>query len=461
MTLICTEAHLRAPQMIPRPTQLTGAAFLADGARRFLADEPRCGKTGAAIMALDYAQAGRTLVVTTASGRAVWKRAIPDWTAFGRVPQIATESIDPKADVVIVSWGGITQPKLRSALLHCKFDAVIPDEAHYAKNFGAKRTQALYGALLDGGRHLDNHHALAAGQSHIWPLSGTPYPNSPFDIYPHLRALRPDCLRAHDGMPDVTREMDFMHRYCVVKMKKLSAWNRIPVVIGGRNAEELKHRVGDFMLQRTQADVGITEPVYEIMHLPGAVSVKRDLDQIVSDTLRSRLRSGQDIADMEMELAEIRRVTGAAKAKAVVEAVKDEFDCGLDKIVIAYWHTEVGMLLRDGLSTYGVVGIDGSTPPDKRGQAEQRFLSDPKTRVFLGQIKAAGEAINLSSAAELIFAEASLVPADMKQMSMRITNYSQARLPRVRVAALEGSIDEALQDILLRKWSAINGVLPT
>ena len=447
--------------MIPRPTQLTGAAFLAERARRFLADEPRCGKTGAAIMALDYAQAGRTLVITTASGRAVWKRAVPAWSAFGRTVQVATDEVDPKADTVIVSWGGITQSKLRSALLHCKFDAVIPDEAHYAKNFSAKRTQALYGTLLDEGRHLDNNHAIAAGQRHIWPLSGTPFPNSPFDIYPHLRALKPECLRAHDGMPDVTRENDFMHRYCVVKMKKLSNWNRIPVVIGGRNPEELKHRIGDFMLQRTQADVGIAEPVYEVMTLPGSAAVKRELDGIVSDTLRSRLRAGQEIEDLEMELAEIRRVTGAVKAKAVVEAVKEEFDCGLDKIVIAFWHTEVGMLLRDGLSTYGVVGIDGSTPPDKRGQAEQRFLSDPNIRVFLGQIKAAGEAIDLSSAAELIFAEASLVPADMKQMSMRITNYSQTRLPRVRVAALEGSIDEALQDILLRKWSAIREVLPT
>ena len=234
-----------------------------------------------------------------------------------------------------------------------------------------------------------------------------------------------------------------------------------PVVIGGRNPEELKHRLGDFMLQRTQADVGITEPVCELMYLPGAAALKRDLDQIVSDTLRSRLRAGQDIEDLEMELAEIRRVTGAAKAKAIVAAVKDEVDCGLDKVVIAFWHTEVGRALLDGLATYGVTGIDGSTPPDRRGQAEQRFLIDPNTRVFLGQIKAAGEAIDLSSAAELIFAEASLVPADMKQMSMRITNYSQTRLPRVRVATLEGSIDEALQEILLRKWTAIRKVLPT
>lgn len=447
--------------MIPRPTQLTGAAFLADRARALLADEPRVGKTGAALIAMDYAMAGRTLIITTSSGRPVWARAVPAWSAMGRRVQIMKDTLDPKADTVVVSWGSITQPNTRSALLHGGFDVVIPDEAHYAKNFGAKRTQALYGGLLDSGRHLDNNHAIAAAQRHIWPLTGTPYPNSPFDIYPHLRALQPDCLRAHDGMPDVIREQDFMHRYCIVKMKKLSAWKRIPVIIGGRNAEELKARVGGFLLQRKQADVGIAEPVREIMPVPGAASLRRELEGVVSDMLRQRVKAGQDIEDLQLELAEIRRVTGAVKAKAVVDAVKEEFDCGLDKVVIAFWHKEVGALLRDGLSTYGVVGIDGSTPTNKRAEAEQRFLSDPNTRVFLGQIKAAGEAIDLSSSAELIFAETSIVPADMKQMSMRITNYTQSRLPRVRVAALEGSIDEALQQILLRKWSAIREVLPT
>jgi hypothetical protein len=49
----------------------------------------------------------------------------------------------------------------------------------------------------------------------------------------------------------------------------------------------------------------------------------------------------------------------------------------------------------------------------------------------------------------------------MKQMSLRITNHSQARSPRVRVAVLEGSLDEAVQSILMRKWSAIREVLPT
>ena len=80
-------------------------------------------------------------------------------------------------------------------------------------------------------------------------------------------------------------------------------------------------------------------------------------------------------------------------------------------------------------------------------------------RVFLGQIAAAGEAIDLSAACELLIVEPSIIPSQMKQISLRVTNHTQTRQVRVRVATLDGSIDDAVQSSLLRKWSAINEVL--
>ncbi len=115
--------------------------------------------------------------------------------------------------------------------------------------------------------------------------------------------------------------------------------------------------------------------------------------------------------------------------------------------------------LLDGLSQFGVVGIDGSTPSDRRADAEVQFRENPKARVFLAQIVAAGEAIDLSAADEMICVETSTVPKDMKQVALRITNNQKARLCRVRVASLAGSVDEPLQEILLRKWSSIRKVL--
>lgn len=433
--------------MKPFPHQIEGAVFLANRSFGLLADAPRVGKTGASIMALDYALDDSVLVITTASGRAVWRRAFPAWSTFKR------------DRVRVVGWPELLQARTFSELLRQKWDRIILDEAHAAKNFEAKRTQAVFGKLLNGGAHIDNHTALIARAKGVWCLTGTMMPNSPADIYPMLRALDPARLEARDGMPDVMRYDDFLKRYCVVKYKKISNWRKIPVVIGGRNPEELRARLDGFFMLRTQQDVGITEPIYETFPLAVSERHRREIDANIEAGFVLAAAEAGDTKTLDMHLGPLRRLTGEIKARAVVDAVKDEFDGGLDKIVLAYWHKDVGALLRDGLSTYGVVGIDGSTSANVRSEAEQRFLRDPSIRVFLAQIQAAGEAIDLSSAAELLFVETSFIPKDQKQMALRVTNHGQARQPRVRVATLENSVDDALQSVLMRKWQAIREVI--
>ncbi len=446
--------------LTPRPTQCSGAIFLADRKRALLADEPRVGKTGAAIMAADLALANKVLVITTSSGRPVWKRAFRDWSRFNRQVEImdGRKPLAFTTNTVIAGWGSIASNDTRAQLLRQEWDCVILDESHFAKNFTAKRTQAAYGQLVSGGELLNNQHALANAK-HVWALSGTPIPNSPFDLYPMLRALKPECLRAFGSFPDVTKEQDFMHRYCIVRMKKISNFNKIPVVVGGRNLDELKLRIGDFMLRRTQQDVGITAPIYETLPVTVSEKSRKAAEKDVNMAEVLAAAEAGDTKTLDMHLGPLRRITGGLKANAIVDVVAEEFECGLDKIVLAYWHKDVGDILHHGLAKYGVVGIDGATPPHMRGKAEQQFLNDPNTRVMLGQIQAAGEAVDFSSAAELIFVETTFLPSQMKQMSLRVTNLEQKRQPRVRVAVLEGSIDEALENILLRKWSAITPVL--
>ena len=100
--------------------------------------------------------------------------------------------------------------------------------------------------------------------------------------------------------------------------------------------------------------------------------------------------------------------------------------------------------------------VDGSTSPTKRAEYERRFREDPNTRVFIGQIQACGEAIDLSASADIIFAETSYVPKDMRQASLRITNHNQTRQPRVRLATVADSIDERVQRTVLKKLKSIH-----
>jgi SWI/SNF-related matrix-associated actin-dependent regulator 1 of chromatin subfamily A len=444
----------------PFPHQIDGAHFLATRSSALLADEPRVGKTGTAIMAADFNLEEKLLIITTASGRAVWKKAFKDWSPFDRDVQVLTKSTDKlKSASAIVGWGGITNPTIRTMLLSRKWDRIISDEDHFAKSFDAARTRALYGELHDGWM-LNTSTALSRTASdRVWALTGTPQPNAPNDWYPRLRALRPESLRAHNGFPDVTKYQDFLHRYCVVRMKKISNFRKIPVVIGGRNLEELRERRGDFMLRRTQQDVGIRAPLYDILPLAVSPAIRREVEGSLDAAQILAAAEAGSTRELDMHLGPLRRLTGEIKARAVVDAVKEEFDCGLDKIVLAYWHRDVGIILKEGLSTYGVVGIDGSTSANKREENVARFADPHGPRVFLGQIEAAGEAVDLSPAATLWFVETVFSPKAMKQMSLRITNHTQTRQALIRVCALEGSIDEAMEEVLLRKWTAIREVL--
>ena len=160
-----------------------------------------------------------------------------------------------------------------------------------------------------------------------------------------------------------------------------------------------------------------------------------------------------------MELAALRQQTGIIKAHAVADAVKDELDGGLDKICLFRWHSEVGAVLHEKLANYGVVSIDGSSTLKEREEAERAFREDPKIRVFDGQIQAAGEAIDLSAACELWFVESCFTPALMGQAAQRISSHHQKRSTFVKVCAIEGSIDEAIQAHVMRLWESLRKVI--
>ncbi len=436
----------------PLPHQLKGAEFLAQRTHALLADAPRVGKTGAAIIGADYIHAERILVITTASGRPVWARGFKDWSAFYVHTEVlykgALTEKHLSADRLIVGWPALTANFKKLAAQ--QWDLVLIDESHYAKSVDAKRTQALYGGFSGATRYAK--YAIADAAKRAWCLTGTPIPNAPNDLFPMMRALCPDRLSADWGPVDVLSYGDFLHRYCIVRKKKLSRWNSIDVVVGGKNLDELKARLDGFWMRRTQQDVGIKSPIYDLLPLHISDAQRRKIEREVegAEDILAAAETGET-KSLEMHLGTLRRTTGSIKAAGVVQAVKDEFESGLDKVVIMCWHKDVMDAIAEGLKKFGVVRVDGSTSPTNREIAQNAFQTSGSARVFVGQIVACGEAIDLSAAADLIFAESSFVPKDMAQAALRITNHGQERQPRVRVAALEGSIDEALQSILVRK----------
>ena len=185
--------------MTPMKTQIEGAAFLAARSTALLADEPRVGKTGAALLALNKFYRPVTswaLIVTTSSGRAVWRRAVKDW-------------LDDHAEIVgvdkahkpikIVSWDQIRQPKVYAELINMSFDVAILDEDHRAKNPETKTAQAVYGKFNKWGDRVAD--GLVTKIPRVWHLTGTPCPHDLGDMWCRLRSSAPHLLgeRKVDG----------------------------------------------------------------------------------------------------------------------------------------------------------------------------------------------------------------------------------------------------------------------
>jgi len=87
------------------------------------------------------------------------------------------------------------------------------------------------------------------------------------------------------------------------------------------------------------------------------------------------------------------------------------------------------------------------------------FSSPGGPRIFLQQIAAAGESIDLSAAGMLWFIESTFSPAAMKQAAERVTNVRNTRSPIVETLFISGSIDEIVQGRLMSLWAAINKVI--
>jgi SWI/SNF-related matrix-associated actin-dependent regulator 1 of chromatin subfamily A len=424
----------------PLPHQIAGAQFLASREKAFLADFPRVGKTGPSVMACDLSNVRRVLVITTASNRANFGRDFAEWQALPRKVQVlykADEVIRPDTDVLVIGWSVVADRRLTGRLKAWNAEALILDESHYARTPGAKRCVA---AML-----------LAAQADRVFCLSGTPMPNGPHELWPILSTIAKERI-------DNMHYHEFVARYCRTK-SKFVAGKRVDVIVGGKNLDELRDRLDGFWLRRTQADVGIREPLYSMLPLEPTNHPWLQMTDEMQEILDAA-EAGDTVALQDTHLNKILRLTGTIKAPLIADYVAEELtDGGLDKVVLMCWHTDVINWLCARLGEFGVARLDGATTPANRQAAVERFQSE-RARVFVGQIQAAGEAIDLSTSCNLIFVEGSWSPKDMGQAALRITNHGQERQCLVRFAALAGSIDEAVMTVLKRKVATIKEVLP-
>lgn len=426
------------------PYQRVGRDFLAASPRAMLLDAPGVGKTVQACTAAEALKVSSAVVICPAGARNVWRRHFRDWA-----PSVKNLTIDS-----FEKW-----TRKGSPLFDEHYEAggplMIVDEGHYLKDPTAGRTKRVYGNL----NAPVTRNGLAHKFDHAWILTGTPMPNHAGESWTHLRALFNEPLGY----------AAFLGRYCHVRHTEYG-----PQVMGNKKEHlpELRRKILANALRRKQEDVLPELPpiVFGEWVLDPIKALDRAMskaDESYAKPLRELLhawgRGDFDddeamyaIRESEVHLSTLRRYLGMAKAVPTALALRDELDNDPDMAVIVFAaHTDVIRELMQLLERYNPACITGATPEKLREIEEMRFQSDPRCRVFIGQIRACQTAITLHRANHVVIVEPEWTPEFNFQAAKRAHRIGQTRPVFVRYASMPNTLDEAINRVLVRKTKMI------
>jgi superfamily II DNA or RNA helicase len=402
-----------------RGYQAFGAKFALVQERVIIGDEMGLGKTMQSLAAMCHLAAGGAthfLVVCPASVVINWTREAERHTLL-RVRRLHLPGTKREAATrEWVAMGGVavtTFEALRAMPgdLDVSVAMLVVDEAHYAKNPNALRTQAV---------------SEWAGRSRrVLFLTGTPMENRVAEFRVLVGHLRPEVAENLD----ITDE----------------------VLDGSR----FRERVAPVYLRRNQEDV--------LSELPARLETQEWV-ALEGAALRAYKKTVLDGNFMAMRRAAFDpgTVKGSQKLRRLVEIVSEAADGGRKVIVFSYFRdvletvTEV-LAGRDGVPGVPVIGpLTGDVTPADRQAMVDELTNARGPAVLVAQIQAGGVGLNIQAASVVIIAEPQLTPTMEEQAVARAHRMGQVRPVDVHRLLCEDSVDQRVLELLADKREAFD-----
>jgi SNF2 family DNA or RNA helicase len=132
------------------------------------------------------------------------------------------------------------------------------------------------------------------------------------------------------------------------------------------------------------------------------------------------------------------------------------------KVVIASGFTKLANLFAGAImaARYPTITLTGETSSKMRDVAQDTFLRDPSIRVIVINLYAGGEAIDLSSADDLILVDEPWTDAPRQQVENRIQSLAKQQQVTVHYLRSENSIDQQMADMNEEQRKAILAAKP-
>jgi len=310
---------------------------------------------------------------------------------------------------------------------------ILVSNCHYIQNTQAQRTKLIN----DFVKKIDR----------LWLLTGTPITSRPINYYNLLNLI---------DSPVAMNWMAYVIRYCEgyqFSVGKRKIWN----VSGASNLEELRDRTSRQVLRRLKTDVldlpeKIITPVY--------LKLKSYEYERLMGEYYDWYDKSEDSTSLTVQftkLMKVRQVISEEKVKSTIELCENIIEQGKKVIVFTNFTNSLNTIL----SHFGkkAVGLDGSMSQGMRQDNVDKFQNDENIMVFVGNIKAAGVGITLTSAEVVVMNDLSFVPSDHSQAEDRAYRYGQKNNVLVYYPIFDNTIEGIIYNILQKKKNIFETVM--
>jgi superfamily II DNA or RNA helicase len=402
-----------------RGYQAFGAKFALVQERVILGDEMGLGKTIESLAAMCHLAAkGAThfLVVCPASVVINWTREVERHTLLearrlhlpGAKRQAAEQEWAAKGGIAVTTFEAL---RTMQEDLDVSVAMMVVDEAHYAKNPNALRTQAVS--------------EWATRSRRVLFLTGTPMENRVDEFRVLVGHLR----------PEVAENLDIADE--------------------ALDGTKFREQVAPVYLRRNQEDVLSELP--DRLETPEWVA----LEGAAMRAYRKAVLEGNFMA-MRRAAFDPGTVKGSPKLRRLVEIVSEAADGGRKVIVFSYFRdvleTVVEVLAgRDGVPGIPVIGpLTGDISPTDRQAMVDELTNVKGPAVLVSQIQAGGVGLNIQAASVIIIAEPQLTPSIEEQAIARAHRMGQVRPVDVHRLLCEDSVDQRILELLADKRDAFD-----
>jgi SWI/SNF-related matrix-associated actin-dependent regulator 1 of chromatin subfamily A len=415
-----------------RDYQVRGVEFVVGHAESgcILADDMGLGKTAQALRAARCIRSRATVVVCPGFVKEVWKKEAAKWwgtTSTGSGPNVEILSgvknirdlkgLD-RDTIFIVNYDILHAWAERLAQV---VDMVIFDEGHYLMGASSRRSKA----------------ARLVARAAKWKLvlTGTPMTSRPKDLWNVIDTVSEGRFGS-GPFPFYLRYCD-AHREQVTREKTVWKWD------GVSNAEELHDRLRFFMLRRVKSEVSLELPARQRQILEVTVPKGKCVDPAKALDNNAALRRALDLAAdgkipevialAQSHLAEGHKVVVFCHRRAVAE------------VIYASLHDD---------GQWAAALIHGGIEQKKRDS-----LIEAQPDAIVCTLDSTAVGIDFSFADVGIFAELDYVPSKLAQGESRLHRFGQARNVLIQYVIAEGTVDELIRDVVIKKLDTFERVV--